>query len=79
MLAAQQVGGGEYEKAVLDFGRLYPGDASQALWAIDLHLAREQWDRALKSVDVLESAVGGDVFLDDMRGNVLLLAGRPRP
>jgi tetratricopeptide (TPR) repeat protein len=73
---AAQVGGVEYDAAMLDLKNTFPGDPSLDLVLIDHYFNRREYDQALRIVDRIDRNVGGDPYLDFMRANVLFAGGR---
>lgn len=66
-----------YLAAMADYQRQYPDDPSLDLMLIDMHLLRGDHAKALATVDRLEKRVVRDPYLDSLRGNLYLQAGRP--
>ena len=56
---------------IKDYEESYPKDPSLQLVSIDGYIINKQFDKALKSIDVLDSSIHGDSFLNYLRGNVL--------
>jgi hypothetical protein len=73
---AVQVGGEEYNAAMLDLKNTFPDDPSLDLVLIDHYFNKKQYSEALKIVDRIDRSVGGDPYLDFMRANVLYADGR---
>lgn len=65
-----------YVRQIEDFRRDHPGDPSADLVALDAYVIKGQFDPAVKAIDALRAAVGGDPYLDATRGMVLAAAGR---
>jgi tetratricopeptide (TPR) repeat protein len=76
VLAGKDVGDDEYITAVSAFRRDHPADPAVDLLSIDYHLLKKQYDEAIKSVDQLDKAIGGDPYLFAMRANIQSEAGR---
>lgn len=74
--AASMVDFGQYRKALDLFERDFRDDPDAALVLIDHHVLQGDTEAALASIDLLDAGVGGDPFLDYVRANVLLGAGR---
>jgi tetratricopeptide (TPR) repeat protein len=70
--------GGEpnYLAAMERFRKLYPNDACVDFISIDYFFLKKQYDDARKAVDHLDKVVGGDPYLDVVRGNCWMEAGR---
>jgi hypothetical protein len=64
-----------YLKEMEQFNTKYAGDPSLELAMIDLHFLRKDYDKALRSVDVLDSTINKDPFLDYYRGIISKLKG----
>ena len=73
---AVQVGGVEYDAAMLDLKNTFPGDPSLDLVLIDHYFNGREYDQALEIVDRIDRSVGGDPYLEFMRANVLYAGGR---
>jgi len=73
---AVQLGGEEYDQAMLDLKTAFPDDPSLDLVLIDHYFNARQFDEALRIVDRIDRSVGGDPYLDFMRANVLYAGGR---
>jgi tetratricopeptide (TPR) repeat protein len=73
---AVQLGGEEYDKAMLDLKTAFPDDPSLDLVLLDHYFNARQFDEALRIVDRIDRGVGGDPYLDFMRANLLYAAGR---
>lgn len=65
-----------YLAAMEKFRRLYPSDASLDLIAIDYFFLKKQFDALVQAIDRLDRSVGGDPYLNVLRGNVYLEAGK---
>lgn len=63
-------------EALNDYERVYPKDPALNLLKIIGFRLQLKFDEALKGVDVLETAVGGDPYLDMLRGIIHIEAGR---
>lgn len=76
--AAQRLGDdAKYAAAIADFRTNHPNDPASDLQSIDYYLIKKQYEKALEAVNSLDKFVGGDPFLDVMRGNVYLMSDRP--
>jgi tetratricopeptide (TPR) repeat protein len=69
-------GEGEYLAALETFRKLYPDDAAVDFISIDYFYLKKQYDQARKAIDRLDQAVGGDPYLNVVRGNASMEAGR---
>lgn len=64
-----------YLNALAEYRKAFPNDPSLQLISIDFHILKKDFASALKTIDALDKQLGGDPFLDVMRGNVLRAAG----
>lgn len=64
-----------YLETIERFERHYPNDPSLNLVSIDGYAMREEYDKALACIDRLEKSLGGDEYLNDLRGNLMTLQG----
>ena len=64
-----------YAKAIEDFERAHPKDPALDLLSIDGFLLAKEYPKALACIDRLDKRVGGDPYLDVLRGNVHVEAG----
>ncbi len=76
MTAAQAVSEEEYTKAMADLRANYPKDAGVDFISTDYFLMKGQFDEALGCVDRLDTAIGGDAYLDVLRANIEIQAHR---
>jgi tetratricopeptide (TPR) repeat protein len=67
----------EIEATVGLFRQKHPQDPALDFLAIDEHVVRNEYDRALQAVDRLDRAVGGDAYLHEIRAGILCQAGKP--
>lgn len=76
-LRAAQATGDEtlYVVAIDDFRRCHPNDPCIDMLAIDGHILNKRYDEALKCIDRLDKAVGGDTYLDVLRANLRIAQG----
>jgi len=74
--AAREIDDKTLLEAIEDFERAFPGDRALALLKIDAYQITNDQTAALKSVDALEKAVGGDPFLNVLRADMNIKAGR---
>ncbi len=70
LMAAQQVDEKRYLQAIGAFRKAYPNDACLDMVLIDHYLLQGKYDRALKCIEALDKAVGGDPYLNVMRANI---------
>jgi hypothetical protein len=75
MRAAQAVSEAEYAAAIEAIRTNFPDDPSLDLISLDGFVLKKQFDEALACLDRLDKSVGGDPYLDYMRGNVNLEKG----
>ncbi len=75
VMAAQQVNEQEYMKAMEEFRKGFPNDPSLLLMEIDYYYLRKQYDATRKTIEKLDTAVGGDPRLDSMLADLLAAAG----
>lgn len=69
--AAQRVGNdAEYAEAIEEYRKNYPDDPSLDLISIDAYIMRKDFDGALKAIDRLDQALGGDPYLDTLRSGL---------
>ncbi len=73
--ATQPLDDAAYALALDEYIALFPGDPSIDLQAIDANVMKKKYDDAIRSVDRVDSALGGDPFLDSIRSNIKQLAG----
>jgi len=67
---AQKLGEREYGEAMEAYFKQFPNDPALHLLLIDFFAGRKQYDPALESIERVSQALGGDAYLDVMRGNV---------
>jgi predicted Zn-dependent protease len=65
---------GEYARAIAAFEEQFPDDPALELLSIDGYFLKGETDEALAAIDRLDARVGGDPYLDFMRGSMLLEA-----
>jgi tetratricopeptide (TPR) repeat protein len=63
-----------YLEIIDRYEKYYPDDRSMPLVTIDAYLLRGDYEKAIESIDKLDDAIGGDTFLDVMRGNVYAMS-----
>jgi tetratricopeptide (TPR) repeat protein len=61
--------------AIDDFRRYHPDDPCVDILAIDVHILNKRYDEALKCIDRLDVAVGGDPYLDVLRASSRIVQG----
>jgi predicted negative regulator of RcsB-dependent stress response len=66
----------QYISAIDEFRKNYPGDACIDLISIDGYFLRKQYDKALAAIERLNKSLGGDPYLDVLRGGCLLSEGK---
>ncbi len=74
--AARQVDDKLYRAALDDFAKAFPRDPACDLMLIDAYAMREEFDKCLATIDRLDKRVGGDPYLDSIRGNMALSQGK---
>jgi predicted Zn-dependent protease len=75
IMAAYGVDEMQYLAAIEEYERLFPGDPSVDLIAIDGFVLRKEWQAAHDAIDRLDQALGGDPYLQVMHGGTHVLAG----
>ena len=68
--------GDDYRKAVKDFQQAFPNAENLALILIDLYIFNEDFKQAHAAVDQLDKQIGGDPYLNLLRGNIALEQGK---
>ncbi len=63
----------KYNEAILDYEQAFPDDISLYLISIDGYIINENYDKALASINKLDELIGGDAFLNYLRGNIFYL------
>jgi tetratricopeptide (TPR) repeat protein len=71
LTAASNLEEAEYQKAIAEFEKAFPNDASLALISIDGHMLRKDYAGVMKSIDRLDQRVK-DPYLNYLRGSVML-------
>jgi hypothetical protein len=74
---ADQISQEQYKQALEELSTLFPGDPSVALIEVDGAFLRGDYDAALKNIDILDKAIGGDPFQDAIRAEVYLKRNQP--
>jgi hypothetical protein len=72
LAAARQTDESTYQQAMDDFVKRFKGDASIDLIEIDQQFIRGKFDAMSAAIDRLDRNVGGDPYLDVMRGSARL-------
>ncbi len=73
LTSAQHLSNEVYNKHIDEYKAEFPDDPSLHLISIDGFILNKEFDKALTSVDNLEKSIGGDDFLEFVRGNVYYL------
>jgi len=73
--AAGKAGRKEYETAAEDFRRRFGDDPAADLSAAVVYDSQKQYDRALEAINRLDKRIGGDPYLDFMKGLTLAARG----
>jgi len=73
---ASQVDEKKFHAAVRDYLTRFPDDPSVLLVALASHRMAGRYDEALAAVDALDKAIGGDPYLDVVRAEALMCAGK---
>jgi tetratricopeptide (TPR) repeat protein len=73
--AAQQVDETDYAATIEEYRKLYPNDPGLDLLSIQYYTAKKNFAQALACVDRIETAVGGDPYLDVIRASINDLRG----
>lgn len=63
----------EYKKSIDDYTRKFPEAKNVGLMLMDGYLISEEYDLALENVNLLDEGLGGDPYLDFIRGNIYLM------
>ena len=62
--------------ALADFEKAYPNDPAYHFVAIDAHILAEDFGKAREAIAKLEKQVGGDPYLEFLRGNTFMMEGK---
>ena len=73
---AQGLGGTEYLAVIDDWSRAFPGDPSLDLVCIDADFVRKDYLGVVRRLDSLQRQLGGDPYLEFLKANSLMMAGR---
>jgi tetratricopeptide (TPR) repeat protein len=66
----------DYLAGLETFRQLYPNDPAIDFISIDYFLLKKRYDEVHKSIDRLDKAVGGDPYLNVLRGSTSMEAGQ---
>jgi len=75
VLLAARVGPEALDEAQAAFAKKYPDDPALLLQSIDRYMLQKRYDEALAAVDRVDDLVGGDTYLEVIRGNIQRLRG----
>lgn len=75
MQIASEINDEDYKKIIQQYEEMFPNDPSLYLISIDGAYMNENYDRVLNLIRKLESAVGGDPYLNSLRTNVYYAKG----
>jgi hypothetical protein len=64
-----------YAAALEDFREAYPGEPCADFMSIDHYFMRGEYEQAVDAIDRTSKFVGGDAYMEALKGQVLLLAG----
>ncbi len=59
-----------YLEAISDYEQKFPNDPSLYLISLDGLILKKEFDKTLNYIDKLDKAIGGDPFLNFLRGNI---------
>ena len=76
VMSAQHVEAEVYRQAMDEYVAAFPNDPSMDLMSVDAHLMAGRFQEAHESIDRLDRKVGGDPYLQFMRGNLFLQEGK---
>jgi len=62
--------------AVEEGRRLFPNDPAIEWFSVNYFLVKKEYDKALRCIEAVENAVGGDPYLQAKRAQVFVDAGR---
>lgn len=74
--AASTIDDATYGAAIAEYEGLFPNDPSLNLVSIDGYIVRKNYEKALEVIDNLETSLGGDEYLDELRIGLLLEEGK---
>jgi hypothetical protein len=72
---AREISNERYSQEMAAVLAKYPNDPSLALVAIDEASLRKDYPGAIKQIDILDTAIGGDAFQDAVRASMYFQAG----
>ena len=75
LLSASKTDPATYATVLDDYRKRFKDDPTADLLSIDAHLLAGEHDKSLASIDRLDKSLGGDPYLDVMRGNILFVKG----
>lgn len=75
VIATRSLGDDAYGKALDELRSAFPNDGAIDLMSIDFYILKHRDDDALKAIDRVDAAVGGDPYLDVMRANLFVRRG----
>lgn len=75
--AAQGAGDVEYRAALEDLEKLAPTDGSLDLLMLDGYFLKQEYRKAMRCVNRLDKALGGDPYLNVIRANLYEAEGKP--
>jgi hypothetical protein len=67
----------EYKLALADAAPIFKDEVAADLLAIDALIYRNKYDDALAAADRIDKRIGGDPYLDVIRGTITMTAGKP--
>jgi tetratricopeptide (TPR) repeat protein len=70
--ACKNVGVREYKAALENYAVLFPDAPNIHLMMIDVYVLNKQFDKAIETINKVDSLIKGDPFLDFYRGNFYL-------
>ncbi len=74
--AASEISDDYYLSVIDRYNKYYPDDPGLPLMVLDAYLLRGKIDESLEMVDRLDEAVGGDNYLNYLRGSILIIGER---
>jgi thioredoxin-like negative regulator of GroEL len=75
VLAAERIDDATYTDAIDRFRQQHPDDPCLDMVSIDGYVLRAQYDEALRAVDRVDEAVGGDPYMNVVRANIHRMQG----
>jgi hypothetical protein len=73
---AEHTNRNDYTTAMANYEAAFPGDPSLLLMKIDSQFLAKQYDEEMQTLDQLDQRVGGDPYLDMLRGGARKAQGR---